>query len=785
MIRRLVLKNWRSHEDSEFIFSRGTNVLIGRMGSGKTSTMDAISFALFGTFSNLQSRKLKLDDCIMSKPNQKDKARVELELELNGDIYTIIREITRGKGTTHAEIRKNGKLIEGGNANRVNEIVEEIVGINYDLFSKAIYSEQNQIDYFLQIPRGKRRQKIDELLGIDKFEEARKNLVSIRNRLKDRIADREEELERLKKDNLEEKLKTLEEEAKSLEREISEISQTLGRLEKEYSHVKETLEELERVKEKLEKLKNEENAISGKLMALKERIATYEEKYAKFLGVDLKPKLDSVLKKLESLSKTRQDLLKQISELDSQVSDLKGKLKRLEDIEEEKEKMSGELAKVVRELSSYSDVSQELEKTRREIEEVKNALARARASLKNLEDREKQLGKAEGECPVCGRPLEEHKKAELTTHVKEEIERTRSQIAELEGKLSKLEPIKAELEKRYQKLAVLQGKKEELEKRLLQLKEIKDSPEELKLKIAELLKRREELNKRAVDLEPERDRLLTLKSKLERLMEIQEDYSKSKRELGKLEEKLEELKKERESLKFDNKAYLQTREKVINLASSISSLKSELSGKKTLLEEKKKLAKEIKAGISRKEEIEKEITTFKTILKDIGILVSALETGQVLLREEFVAAVNSALEDIWPRLYPYEDYKSLRLAIDDKDYLLQLQRRDGKWVNVEGIASGGERSTAALALRVAFALVLTQNLSWLILDEPTHNLDREGVLMLARTLKEHLPTLVDQIFIITHDENMEEAVSGTLYKLERDKGLDEPTRVVMVSSGET
>jgi len=172
----------------------------------------------------------------------------------------------------------------------------------------------------------------------------------------------------------------------------------------------------------------------------------------------------------------------------------------------------------------------------------------------------------------------------------------------------------------------------------------------------------------------------------------------------------------------------------------------------------------------------------KTI-DSLSVYERAIESTQVMLREEFTSALNAALEDIWFRIYPYGDYLSLRLGLESGDYTLQLKTRAGEWVNVEGIASGGERSTACLALRIAFALVLTQNLSWLVLDEPTHNLDESGVEVLSRAMREHLPELVDQIFVITHERKMEKAVSGMLYRFERKKEEDEPTKVVLVSEG--
>src|SRR3989338_6570015 len=156
MITNVKLKNWRSHLDSEFNFSSGTNALLGSMGSGKSSTMDAICFALFGTFPNLQSKKLKLDDVIMKKPSEKNVAEVEVVLDLNGTKYTIKRSIERGKGTMFSEISAGGNVLESPNSSRVSEAVEKNLKVNYELFSKAIYSEQNALDYFLTIPRGQR-----------------------------------------------------------------------------------------------------------------------------------------------------------------------------------------------------------------------------------------------------------------------------------------------------------------------------------------------------------------------------------------------------------------------------------------------------------------------------------------------------------------------------------------------------------------------------------------------------------------------------------------------------
>ncbi|MEM7825906.1 MAG: hypothetical protein QW412_03555, partial [Candidatus Aenigmatarchaeota archaeon] len=94
-------------------------------------------------------------------------AEVEVFFETNGKLYSVKRIIEKGKRTSYSELREEGKLIEAPNSQRVTETVEKILKIDYELFTRAIYSEQNALDYFLTIPKGQRMKKIDELLMIN------------------------------------------------------------------------------------------------------------------------------------------------------------------------------------------------------------------------------------------------------------------------------------------------------------------------------------------------------------------------------------------------------------------------------------------------------------------------------------------------------------------------------------------------------------------------------------------------------------------------------------------
>ncbi|MBR9706940.1 MAG: hypothetical protein GOV15_00725, partial [Candidatus Diapherotrites archaeon] len=162
----------------------------------------------------------------------------------------------------------------------------------------------------------------------------------------------------------------------------------------------------------------------------------------------------------------------------------------------------------------------------------------------------------------------------------------------------------------------------------------------------------------------------------------------------------------------------------------------------------------------------------KELTGELTTLKNALLNTQTGLRETFIDSTNDAMDELWSKLYPYEDYTTARLEIDDGDYVLRLKEKNGTWKDVDVVASGGERSSAALALRLSFALILAQNLSWIILDEPTHNLDKDAIRMMSQLLKNNLPNLINQIFLITHEEQVKDAATHTTYVLERNKNIE-------------
>ena len=788
MITRLRLKNWRSHLDSSFTFSSGTNALLGRIGTGKSSCLDAICFAFFGTFPKLQTRRLKLDEVIMKKPIIKNRAEVEVSFKSNGKLYTVKRIIERGKGTTYSELREDGKLIEAPNSQRVTELVEKILKVDYDLFSKAIYSEQNALDYFLRIPRGQRMKKIDELLMIDKFEKARAGTVSLINKIAERKIGKESVIEQTDLESvqkiigeLKQVLSSYKNQKQTLQKKLEEVAKTKNAIESELS-------ELRSVKENLEKLRMEEKGISS---AIQETLITLENLETSLKKVD-KTSVEKNLNFFTRLSKELESLLtekqKELQKLQNSYSRKKAeaemteeKLKRLELELKEKAQLKKMYTKLEKKLGK--DVDKKLEEKKLLLEKYVGEIEAYKMKVDDLKNTIEQLSPSISKCPVCGSKLTEEKRKSI-------IERKQSQIKSLVEKMNNLIE-KKKIEERelnrlndfVRKLHDLQIELKDYQKVQNELETTKnifniiiESVEKAEKEVKALEKEVEDLKKKYEDVREKKQALELITYRLKEYYEKKERLEKLNNERLLIEEKIKEVEK-----KLEGKNLEEMDNWLKNLIAKEREISTKLSGIEQLIKEKETRLNDFESTLHTVKKAKEEVNKLEKLLEELKLFEAALKQTQTELRKEFITSVNYTMNKLWPTLYPYKDLQGIRLSIEEGDYNLQLQERSGAWVDVEGITSGGERSLAALALRIAFSLVLAPQLRILILDEPTANLDSVAITELATTLRERIGEFIDQTFLITHTPELEDAITGVGYRLERDKMQDGITKVVKLS----
>jgi exonuclease SbcC len=789
MITKVQLKNWRSHLDTELNFSDGTNCFIGNVGSGKTTIMDAICFGLFGTFLQLQQKKLKLEDIIMKKPVLKDQAEVTVYFDVDGTEWSIKRTVTKGKST--AELRKEGELIEGPQSSKVTEEAEKILKMNYELFSRAVYSEQNQLDMFLTIPKGQRMKKIDELLAIDKFEKARTNTRALKNKCLSFMSEKEDLLKNLEAD---ESLRKIE----IIQREFSELKEREDGLNKQLEEVVRrkvgTARDLMIMKEQQRKMQTIEEEVK-KYRALTELTEADLEK----LKTDL---VEFAEKTIEELNDEDKVVSEDIERLNFSIADERSNLDKLREeyaeenarinmIEEERlpkaKQEADELEAITEKLkrNPLRKIEAELKSSQKDMEKTQLNTQKSLAKISELEDSIHELGLAGSSCPVCSAKLTESKKSSLLAKNKKLLEELGKTVESSKKTVEKLQEEISKLNLKFREAERLEERLEQVKDSGKQLKALTKELDNLKDKVKVFTNQRKMFEKNIELLESNSTALKKRQYDIKQVISKKEEANIKLDRLKEYSQRLSQLSAEKEMMSSFSLSVLEKIEKdyqdVIGLEKE---LQTRLSNQADIVREKQRLLNEIESKKKVLEGYRLEIKRSEAISEQLQLLEISLEATQEQLRKDFVTAVNEAMQSIWPELYPYKDIYSIKLGIEEGDYVLQLQDSTG-WVTADGVASGGERSIACLALRIALSLVLAPSIDMLVLDEPTANLDSRTVEVLANVLRDRITNFVEQVFLITHDSALENAVSGYLYRFEREKERDGFTKVSLITGPES
>ena len=137
----------------------------GSNGAGKTTIINAICYALYNKpFDNISLQRL-----INSTNNLKNTL---MEVKLCFDKDNQEYEIYRARGEEYRiEIRRDGEdITPGKGVTECDVMIEDIVGISYDLFTKTVIFSGNA-PAFLQLPVSQQRNQIEELFNITMLSE--------------------------------------------------------------------------------------------------------------------------------------------------------------------------------------------------------------------------------------------------------------------------------------------------------------------------------------------------------------------------------------------------------------------------------------------------------------------------------------------------------------------------------------------------------------------------------------------------------------------------------------
>ncbi|MDA4115680.1 MAG: SMC family ATPase [Thaumarchaeota archaeon] len=471
LLREVTIKNVRSYnDDAEAVveFPEGVVLFEGDVGSGKSTILYAVEFALFGTAEVKGSFLLS---------DRKQSGHVRLKFSENGKELEVGRGLVRRKDSVAQErcyIVEDGKRTEMSPA----DLKERVIGLlkfnepsnpraESLVYRFAVFTPQEQMKEIIQKDSEDRLRVLRRVLGISEYQLAAENSDTVEQRIKRDAYG----LKRASED-LEEK----EALASALSSDIAQFGKRLPILEEKRSAAEAELAELE--------------SQSKDLVSKREAVSNVASKV---------PTLERSVKMLTTAAK---DALDKADRLEARLKD-----QYVPFIEEfEKRKTPSE--------RSAGALDEELAGERREHEE-KTATLRV---LQNQSEGTEELLR-EGKCPRCGREIDHAEFGDRAAHLASEIEKTRAEVLLSKDKCSALESLRRQMAA-YEK---------DREKHATYSKERANIKLDISESRAQVWAYQAELTKSTRDLEAARKEEERLKGLAQEIAELERDLGTSRR----------------------------------------------------------------------------------------------------------------------------------------------------------------------------------------------------------------------------------------------------------------
>ena len=403
LIKKIKLSNIRSYVKQEIDFPKGSILLSGNIGTGKTTILLAIEFALFGIQRGIIEGAALLRNGV-------DKGSVELELEIKGKRIKLKRTLKRKKDSV---VQDNAVLEMDGHekelsATELKSFVLDVLNYPQQLLKKqnliyryTVYTPQEHMKQILLSVPQDRIDIIRKIFNIDKYKRIEDSCGVFINKIKEITKLKEGQLSDLpfKKTELEKKKKIKED----LDKKIKEIVPIFEKIKKDIKEIKKKEEYL---KDKIEKF----NVLKQKL-AVDE--STLEEK---------KKQLGENKKSMEDLDRVISKLKKEL-EVDLNIQ-LIGKKEAFEKEYENKRKEERDCEKKV---SGFMAIRERLQNDSKKISTLKV-------------------------CPVCKQQVTEEHRNKINDEIRVEVSKIDEKIKENEGFLETLKKEIKELENKIKEI---------------------------------------------------------------------------------------------------------------------------------------------------------------------------------------------------------------------------------------------------------------------------------------------------------------------------------------------
>lgn len=742
-LKSIELKNIRAHE--YFLFEPapdGITAISGDNGAGKSTVVDAFAWGLYGTRPSGVRNKNLIRDGV----DPKDKTvSVKAIIVIGGIEYAIERKIINAQGTVECNVwgKQPGKdeftQVAGPSVSHVEKFLKSELGMNEKGFLTSIFVQQKQVDQIVSATPRERGAVIEDLTGIASITQA----ISKTN---ETTRSLEKAISIFQIGNVEEVEERVAKQAEVCEEINSKKDKAVEMFGENKEEYKKTNEELKNEKVKVDKrrkLEQQVENLSGQVKFLKKQaeddlkyIQDFKEKYGTTISVDPSKHKKAVEKERTASYDVRSKARQIKSELKQAEEDIKKCIVLKRDFEDEK---------TAKEF--LSKLENKLVKIEEDLEDSKDKKSMLVSELKHAKDSHNHIDGEDKNCPVCKSVIENPE--ELRKEIEEEINGYKEEQKENNKRIKELTESKKETEKEIEKVKVsieaikeeqrLINRQKEANKEMKVLEE-KDAiiQKDLKFLEAEYDKAlRVEADKNALDSAKERS--LTVNTRIDNSNDKIKEIEKEIEKLGALtDHKLEVLENKTNKLK--------------DKVTKMSIAGKELMGRNKLelerLDDAKSRLKEVQQAMEKYDEIANQIE----VSSSASTMLSAFKAARI---EHAIPTLEFYASDF---LSKFTGGDFTKLSMDEK-FNTFVTTTKGQ-VRPVAQLSGGELSSAAIALRLGISMLLnTSDNNVLILDEVLVSMDEDR----SRQIMETIGSMTNsQIIFIAHNTDINSVADKTV-----------------------
>ncbi len=402
-IETATLENIRSHTKSQVQFKKGFNCLVGGLGTGKSSVLYAIDFALFGDPLGRSYNYLLREG--------EDAGGVTLTFQLNGKTYRMNRKLRRhGKGigqdTEQLKLHEENELIASLKNEAVAEQLRGITGLDKEIFREVIWVRQEYLKELLDATPRERQRRLDELFKLSDYEAAWTN---IREFLRGYVAEKEvseKDFDVMRIDKLDADYHQAIEEFSILGTQILTLNTAIQEAEQK-------LQSLTSQVQSLEHLRGETEILLKREAKLETRIVNSEDRCARLAG-DLRMKTANISKYAHRVEELEATLVAQRQQL---------------------EKIG------VASNATTEDLRRHLSSFEMQITSIKGEQEVVMKENQTSKKRAKDLA-TESKCPFCLQPIPEEYKTHILKHIHEASIENTGRLVELQKNARELENLR-------------------------------------------------------------------------------------------------------------------------------------------------------------------------------------------------------------------------------------------------------------------------------------------------------------------------------------------------------